>query len=108
MEITERIKLLERENSALQKELVRVIEQRDKLSADVTSWERKEIIYDTWGHAPMKLSKYCDRLVRERNQFEYYATLYKDLMLSLVKKYGCNTPDILPYEKPFIARVSID
>lgn len=108
MENSELIKILEKENSALQRELLRVIDQRDKLSAEVISWERKEIIYDTWGHAPMKLSMYCDRLVAERNQFEYYATLYKDLMLTLVKKYGCNTPDILPYEKPFIARVSID
>lgn len=108
MEITERNKVLERENSALQRELLRVIDQRDKALAELVSYERKEIIFNTWGHTPRHLSMYCDRLVAERNQFEYYATMYKDLMLTLVKKYGCNTPEVLPYERPYIARVTID
>lgn len=69
---------------ALEEALMIVIAERDKLRATVAEYERRDKIFPVWGHVPMKLGMYIDRLVAERNEFEYYADMYKKMSEDLI------------------------
>lgn len=58
----------------------------------------RERHYSPWGHVSMKLSMFTDRLIEERNEFEYYATLYKAIAEDLMKDTGRNC-EVRPYTR---------
>lgn len=79
------IDVLKNENKALERELVRVIRERDIAHAEIDSRDRKQLIYGTYGNEKYKLAAYCDRLVEDRNEFEYYMTMYKRMSEDLME-----------------------
>lgn len=75
---------------SLERELMRVLNERDKLRDDVASFERKAYLYEHKGSVSADMTRYIDRIIEERNEFEYYMTMYRgmceDLMADRRKK----------------------
>ena len=69
----------------IEKTLMQVIAERDKLKSELEAYTRHKIMYDAWGKIPERLTRFIDRLVAERNEFEYYATMYKSMTENLLK-----------------------
>ena len=69
----------------IEKTLMQVIAERDKLKVEVDAHARHKIMYDAWGKIPERSTRFIDRLVAERNEFEYYATMYKSMTENLLK-----------------------
>lgn len=60
-----------KESAPLEKMLMRALLERDRANAELDSLKRKSLMYTRESTSvPLKLSKFIDRLVQERNHLE--------------------------------------